>query len=273
MQSRSDIDPDDSADSRRQSSADKTLGILMALGELGMSDAQGVRLVDLVRHTGHPRPTVHRLLGELRRFGFAEQDEATGRYRLGPKILLLSAQCLGGLDLRRVAQPILRELVDEIGHTAHLGVRDGRNVIYIDKVEASHGVRLASTIGQQREATVTGLGKAILAFTPEPALANVLAVPLPRRTPGTITDPTLFLEYLRGVRAHGVAFDDEECDSGIRCAAAPILDHTGHAVAAISVSTLASQVSWPELERLGARVATAAGRVTAALGGKNERRW
>ena len=267
MQSRSDLDPDDGADARRQSSVDKTLGILMALGELGLKSTAGVRLADLVRHAGHPRPTVHRLLGELRRFGFAEQDEATGRYRLGPKILLLSAQCLGGLDLRRVAQPILRELVDEIGHTAHLGVRDGHNVIYIDKTETSRGVRLASTLGQQREVTATGLGKAILAFTPAPIVADLLSASLPRRTPGTITDPVLFREHLQGVRAGGIAFDDEECDVGIRCTAAPIIDHTGYAVAAISVSTLAAQVPWQELERLGARVAAAAGRVTATLGG------
>jgi DNA-binding IclR family transcriptional regulator len=253
---------------RRQTSADKTLTILMALGELGLKNGGSVRLADLVQHAGYPRPTVHRLLTELKRFGFAEQEEATGRYRLGPKILLLSAQCLGGLDLRQAAQPILRKLVDEIGHTSHLGVLDGHKITYIDKVESWEGVRLASTLGQQRIASATSLGKIILAFSATAIVDNYLREPLPRQTANSITTPDDFRKELDKARGAGIAFDLEECEPGIRCVAAPIFDHNGSAIAAISVSTLASLVSLDELQELGKKVAAAAEAITRSIRGR-----
>lgn len=253
--------------SRRQSSADKTLEILLALGELGLHSGGTVRLTDLVEHTGHPRPTVHRLLGELKRFGFATQDESSGRYSLGPKLLLLSAQCLGGLDLRRVAQPLLQDLVDRIGHTAHLGIRDREWVVFIDKTEATHGVRIASTIGQRREVSATALGKALLAYAPDRAIQEVVDVGLPARTVHSIVDPDLFRADLARTRERGYALDDEECDLGIRCVAAPIFDHAGSVIAAISMTTLLSLVPTDEIPSIASDVISTANSVTRELGG------
>ncbi|CAH2598718.1 IclR family transcriptional regulator [Rhodovastum atsumiense] len=257
----------DPADDRRQSSADKALEILMALGELTLKSGGGIRLTDLVDHVGHPRPTVHRLLGDLKRSGFAIQEDATGRYRLGPKLLLLSAQCLGGLDIRRVAQPLLRELVEETGHTAHLGIMDKQWVVFIDKVEATRGIRIVSTIGQRREITATALGKALLAHSPRRVAEERIAEGLPKRTPNSIDSGERLFEELERTRARGFAIDDEECDLGIRCVAAPIFDHLGAVTAAISVTMMIPQADWAEVERIGTAARQVAGKITAGLGG------
>lgn len=251
---------------RRQSSADKTLEILVALGELGLKYEDGVRLTDLVEHTGHPRPTVHRLLGELKRFGFATQDEASGRYRLGPKLLVLSAQCLGGLDLRRIAQPCMRELIDDVGFMAHLGIMDKHWVVYIDKVESTQVVRIVSSIGQRREASTTALGKAILAYSPRPVVDDLIEGGLPRRTPQSINTADALFDDLKRTRARGFALDNEECDVGICCVAAPVFDHSGTVIAAISVTMMVSQVKSGDIERIGNAVATTALKISEGLG-------
>ncbi|PKU24669.1 IclR family transcriptional regulator [Telmatospirillum siberiense] len=264
------VSPADNAqpedEGRRQSSADKTLEILVALGELGLKSDDGVRLTDLVEHTGHPRPTVHRLLGELRRFGFATQDEASGRYRLGPKLLVLSAQCLGGLDLRRIAQPFMRELVDDIGFMAHLGIMDKHWIVYIDKVESTQVVRIVSSIGQRREASTTAIGKAILAYSPRQVVDDLIGEGLPLRTPRSIGTAEALFDELKRTRVRGFALDNEECDLGICCVAAPIFDHSGTVIAAISVTMMVSQVAGGDIERIGNTVAATALKISEGLG-------
>lgn len=257
----------DPAPERRQSSAGKALEILLALGELTLRSGGAVRLGDLVAQVGHPRPTVHRLLGDLRRSGFAVRDEASGQYRLGPKLLLLSAQCLGGLDLRRVAHPALRLLVEGVGHTAHLGILDGPWVVFIDKVESNHGVRIVSSIGQRREVTATALGKVLLAYAPEEVVAARLAGGMPARTPRSITSPGRMRAALAEIRDRGFALDDEECDLGIACVAAPVFDHLGQAAAAISVTMMISQIAPGEREHVGEETRRTAAAITEALGG------
>lgn len=250
----------------KQSSADKALEVLMALGQLGISGDGGVRLSDLVSHLGYPRPTVHRLLGDLKKANFVAQDPDTNRYRLGAKLLLLSAQCLGGMDIRRIAQPIVSNLVAEIGSTSYIGIRDGSNIIYIDKFESLRSTRLASTIGQRRRVANTSLGKAILAYSPPDDVDAVISEGFQKLTPRSISDGATFKKELRTVRQQGWAIDDEECEVGIRCAAAPIFNHSSHVVAAISMSFIANQVSLKELNGLALRVAEVASRISRELG-------
>ena len=252
--------------SERQSSAAKMLGILLAVGELGLKDGGKVRLADLVALTGHPRPTVHRLLNDLKAAGFVSQ-EMSGPYRLGPKILLLAAQCLGGLDIRRLANPVMQALSERFGHTVHLGIRDGVEVVYIDKVEPPRGIRVGSTIGQRRDLAVTALGKALLASSSPSLVAEVGKTGWTRRTGNTLRSLDELERQLADIRSNGYAIDDEESDLGLRCTAAAILDRLGMPVAAISVTTLSSQVDRVELARLGTAIAEAARDITAMLSG------
>ena len=259
--------PGGDSDTGRQSSGEKMLAVLLALGQLGQNDGRGeVRLADLVELTGHPRPTVHRLLAQLKQAGFVEQ-EVSGPYRLGPKILLLAAQCLGGHDVRRIANPLMQEFCERFGHTLHLGIRDGVEVAYIDKVNPAHGMQIGSTIGQRRPLPVTALGKALLAHASPSLVEEVGRVGWPHRTNNTLPDLPALQRALAEVRAAGFAIDNEESDLGLRCAAAPILNHVGAAVAAISVTTLVSQVGRRDLDRLGRELVLVAGEITRRLGG------
>lgn len=261
MQDEGDIDD-------RRTSAEKMLDILLAVGELGLQEGGEVRLVDLVTTTGLPRPTVHRLLGQLKQAGFVLQ-ELSGPYRLGPKVVLLAAQALGGLDVRRIANPAMRAFCDRFGHTVHLGIRDGVDVVYIDKAEARLGTQVGSKIGQRRPIPVTALGKALLAFSGADVVEEVVAAGWPQRTPNTIRSPADLVAYLGEVRRTGCAFDDEESDLGLRCAAAAILDGNGQPVAAISVTTLVSQVDRSEIQRLAEELVSVAQRISAVLSGRS----
>lgn len=236
---------------KRQSSADKTLELLIAIGDLGFENNGQVRLVDLVRHTGHPRPTVHRLLGELKRFNLVSQDEETNCYSLGHRLLVLSAQCLGELDIRQIAQAELRHFVDKIGQTAHVGIRDEQWIVYIDKVEPRSGIQLSSQIGIRRPITTTSLGKSILAYSTNETVTEILTKGLPARTKNSITDLEKYREELSETKKRGFAFDFEECDLGIVCASAPLFNYKSEPIAAISVTMIESQVTKEQLFEIG----------------------
>ncbi|RPH30166.1 IclR family transcriptional regulator [Buttiauxella warmboldiae] len=236
---------------KRQSSADKTLELLIAIGDLGCENNGQVRLMELVRHTGHPRPTVHRLLGELKRFNLVSQDEETNCYSLGHRLLVLSAQCLGELDIRQIAQAELRRFVDKIGQTAHLGIRDEQWVVYIDKVEPRSGIQLSSQIGIRRPITTTSLGKSILAYSADEIVSEIIAKGLSARTIYSITDPIKFREELSVIAKRGFALDLEECDLGIVCASAPLFNYKNEPIAAISITMIKSQVNSEQLIEIG----------------------
>jgi IclR family acetate operon transcriptional repressor len=236
------------------------------MGELGVAGEGGVRLVDLVKHTGYTRP----------KHGFIEQEQSNGKYRLGHKVLLLSAQCLGGLDIRRIAAPLLGKFASEAEQIAHLGIRDGNQIVFIDKFEGgtkvntTSGVKLASAIGQRREISVTSLGKALLAFAPGRLEDNV-EVPLVIRTPYSLRSRSALIDDLATARERGFTTDIEECDLGICCAAAPIHDHVGNVIAAASVTTLKSQVSVDELLRLGKKIASVTYEISLQMGAHKPR--
>lgn len=247
-----------------QSSVAKALELLVALGELGVSDDVTIR--ELVDKTGTSRPTVHRLLAELKKSGFVESVESTGRYRLGTRILILSAQSLGGRDIRRMAQPMLRGLVEESGFTAHLSIRDELSIVYIDKVEAMRGVRIATGIGERRSVATTAMGKIFLAYGSTELTEAVIDEGIVQCGPKSLTSPEKLKDNLRLVLKNGYAVDDEESNAGVRCVAAPIRDHSGEVVAAMSVSALTSQISLKATRSIGAQVRYTADQISRQLG-------
>jgi DNA-binding IclR family transcriptional regulator len=121
--------------------------------------------------------------------------------------------------------------------TVHLGVLDGFEVMFIGHIESSESLRMSGRVGRRTPAHSSSLGKAILAWADEAALQRYLdRSPLTAQTARTITDPKRLLRALEEVRARGYATDEEENRVGIQCVGAPVRDHTGRVVAAISVS-------------------------------------
>jgi DNA-binding IclR family transcriptional regulator len=208
---------------------------------------QGVSIKELSSGLNLPKGTIHRILSSLSYFGYIRQDAVTKNYSLGLKLIELASLLSGQLDLRRVAEPILRELAETTGETAYMVVLDGSEVVYIEKIESQQltgGLKMASKVGSRNPLHSCAVGKTLLSFFPEQELDRLIRKKgLPRRTGNTITNPERLKAQLRVVRAQGYAVDDEENEEGIRCLAAPVFDEKGRPVAAISVSGPAVRVT------------------------------
>ena len=170
-------------------------------------------------------------------YHLVEQDAYTGKYKLGLTALHLAHAVLQQLDFRKEAKPSMERLADLTSETVNLSVLDGDEVVYIEKAEGSASLRMLSRIGHRAPVHCTGAGKVLLS---EMALDEVRAIlrrtGLPRFTPNTIVTFDQYLRELEFVRANGYALDKEECEEGASCVAAPIRDHTGKIVAALSIS-------------------------------------
>src|SRR5450759_2021525 len=140
-------------------SVDRALRTITLLG----ASPAGLTLDELARGTGLPKSSLHRLLGALRHRGFAAQSDDGGRYFLGTEMLRVAFAFHAGLDIPALTHPLLLRLRDALNETVHAGVLDGTDVVYLDKVETSHPIIMASVIGGRNPAHCTGVGKALVA--------------------------------------------------------------------------------------------------------------
>lgn len=237
---------------------------------LGQSP-QGISIKDLSEKMLLPKGTTHRLLSSLSYFGYVRQDRNTKNYFLGFKLVELGNMLLGQLDLRKEAEPFLRNLAQRTKETVHLVILDGNEIVYLDKLETephAGGLRMASRVGSRNPAHSCAVGKALMAYLPEEALARMVEEKgLSRRTGNTITDFNQLKDHMRLVRKQGYAVDDEENERGIRCVGAPVFDEAGKVVAAISVSGPAFRVTKKSVqENLKKEVMETALRISQRLG-------
>jgi DNA-binding IclR family transcriptional regulator len=222
-------DPPDSV----QSSAAKTLTVLAALAEAGGTP---VGVTDLALGVGLPKSTTHRLLKVLEERGFVSR--AGARYRIGGTFFELSevARWSDHAVLRDAAyRPLVRLFERSEAIAVHLGVLRGTSVFYVDKLMRPEGTRVPSRVGGRFPATCTGLGKAMLAFSDDALIDEVLREPLARPTPYSVATRRQFVDQLAQARADRFAVEREESCQGTICVAAPIL-HDGVAVAALSIT-------------------------------------
>jgi IclR family transcriptional regulator, KDG regulon repressor len=151
--------------------------------------------------------------------------------------------------------PLLARITAELNETTHMAVLDGAEIVYQDKIEASHSIKLSSVIGGRNPAYATGVGKALLAWSypSDSALQDWAAHwgPLQERTPRTITSVALLAQQLALVRERGYALDVEENETGVRCAAVPIFLGTAVPAAAVSVTVLGARAETSRLSELG----------------------
>lgn len=225
---------------------------------------QGANLGELAAGIESTKSTVLRLLAPLVEAQLVRQD-TDGSYRMGMGILGLAGAYLADLDIRTAAQPVLRELADATGQTAHLLVYSEGRVTYVDKVTGNSPIQMASRIGDTGTAYSTASGKAMLAFLGEEEVRNVVALGMPAKTPATITDAQRLRDHLAVVRERGYAYDDLENEDGIRCVAAPVFNHTGAVACAVSVSGPAEAVA-ANRQKYTDLVVEGAQRISAQLG-------
>ncbi|PSM40362.1 IclR family transcriptional regulator [Streptomyces dioscori] len=198
-----------------------------------LPDGGPYRLSELVARTGLSKPTAHRLTADLTRLGWLERTGA--HYRLGAKLFELGALVPRRRDLRETALPFLQDLFEATHEIVHLGVREGLDVVYLERIHGHNAIWLPSRIGGSLPLTCTGVGKALLAFSDAELTERVLSQPLPRLTPYTITDPEQLRTSLEQTQVSGLAYEEQEAAKGVSCIAAPVFV-AGTAVAALSVA-------------------------------------
>jgi DNA-binding IclR family transcriptional regulator len=185
-------------------------------------------LAQIVRRTGLPRSSAHRMLDRLVQLRWLRRS---GRdYELGMRLVELGSLAVHQDRLVRAATPLLGELHRATGLVAHLAVLDGPDVVYLEKIGDRMVAALPTRVGSRQPAHCTAVGKAILAYRHEDAEVNLQV----RKTKYSISSSSQLAVELAKVRAHGVAFEREESLLGFGCVAAPI-GGLGEAVAAVSV--------------------------------------
>ncbi|MEV1248278.1 IclR family transcriptional regulator [Nonomuraea sp. NPDC049750] len=234
-----------------------TSKVLAILGAFDSGHPQ-LTLTDLARRSGVPLSTVHRLVGELEEWQ-ALSRAPDGRLRIGLRLWELGQ--LAPAKLQDLAHPWLQELFASTGENVHLAVRDGLEVLYVDKVAGRRAVPIVSRTGGRLPMHPTGVGKALLAYEPEWFVRSYLDRVLERPTPHTITEPGRLARELATVRAQGYALTYEEMTLGSCSAAAPVLVD-GRAIAALGMVLSSRRAR--ELPRLVEPLLTAANGIARA---------
>ncbi|MCZ7568834.1 MAG: IclR family transcriptional regulator [Ardenticatenaceae bacterium] len=198
-----------------------------------------------------PKSTVHRLIANLEMRGLVEQNQATGRYRLGIKTFELGMRMRRQLDLIATVHPFLEDLASKTGETVMLATLSDGDVVYLDKVDSQRSVRAASVVGQRRPVHCTALGKVFLSSLPAHEVSRILGQrPLTARTSNTITEPERLFREIAIVREQGYALDNQEFEVDLCCVAAPITNETGTVIAGVGIAAPVSRVNATTLDAL-----------------------
>jgi IclR family pca regulon transcriptional regulator len=227
------LDPDEDGRSVVNSLA-KGLRVLEAFSaerdELTLSEIAGVAKLD--------PGTAFRMLNTLVMLGYVSRISETKKFRLTLKVADLGFHAIARADLREVARPILRSLVGEVNEAASLGVLDGADILYIERVRAGlTRIGVDIRIGTTIPAFWSTIGEAMLAFLPPDAIERVLAIkPRPGVFPHMPMNKAEIVRNLRGVREDGYSLRDSYFGSGLRVLAVPVLDVDNYPLAALSVA-------------------------------------
>jgi|HigsolmetaAR203D_1030402.scaffolds.fasta_scaffold05261_2 DNA-binding IclR family transcriptional regulator len=223
-------------------------------------------ITELAKDLELPKSTVQRLVMTLVDEGFLKKNPETQRYRLGESILGLSGVITSSSELYNEAMPVLRRLVDSVGETSHIAILDGLEVVYLQKVDCHHPVRLITHLGSRNPLHCTSSGKAILAHKEKQLFDQVVKNGLKPYTRNTITDPNQLMMELEKVRRQGYASDVNEVDEGTVSVAAPVRDYTGEVVAAINIVGPIQRFAPYKIPQFAAKVMQAAQEVSRQLG-------
>lgn len=190
---------------------------------------------EIALEVGLHKATTHRIMTTLLNYNYLERTGVEQKYRLGVHLADLGCKVVRRMDLRREALPYMTQIVDQWDETCDLGLFDQGQVFYIEVMRGSHTLTIAAAVGQRLPAHCTASGKLFLAHLPPHELDAVLSQPLAAYTDKTITEPDMLRRQLEVIRQQGYGGDEEEYEVGIRAVSAPIHNHEGKVVAAMSV--------------------------------------
>jgi DNA-binding IclR family transcriptional regulator len=236
-------------------------------------ESEGLSNAEISRKLEIPKSSASYILRTLEKQGYLNRNPETGKYRVGLKVLSLSRGALTGIDVREVALPIMRHLMEKTNLTCHLAILDGSDAVYIEKVEPQGFIRMDTWVGRRMRVHATSVGKALVAHISQERLEKIIAESgMEKRTAKTITTLPRLLKDLERVREQGYAVDDEENNMGARCLGAPVFNQNGVIEASLGLSGTINQVNPNTMPRIIEALKDAARHVSMQLGYRAPRR-
>lgn len=249
-------------------SVEKTLQIVEVMA--GARDA--LRLSDIAKEVDMPASTTLRMVNTLVEHGYAYQNPDTLRYRLTLRFAQIGSQINAQFSIRDIVHPYLRKLSAQFDESSCLAVEEDMEVIYLDVADGPDGMlKITQRIGKRAPMHSTGVGKLMLTqYTPEKLQTLAQTKGLTGLTPHTATSLAALQAELNATRDRGYALDDEECELGARCVAAPIYNHRGKVIAAISVSGPISRMTLKRIEEIAPSLLETTREISALMAYKSE---
>ncbi|MEH6359283.1 MAG: HTH-type transcriptional regulator BhcR [Amylibacter sp.] len=235
-------------------SVDRAINVLEVLASKG-----NLTLSDIAFDLDQSPATIYRVLSTLEARNIVEVDRAKQVWNVGPAAFQIGYSFLRRSSVVERSRPVMRELMDQTGETANLGIEKTDMVMFVSQVETHETIRAFFPPGTQSPMHASGIGKALLAYYSTERITQLFKNnSLEKFTDNTITDTEKLRKEIKKIRKLGFAFDDEEKNLGMRCIAAPILNFFGEAVAGISVSGPTHRMSLDRIEIISKIVKQAA---------------
>jgi IclR family transcriptional regulator, KDG regulon repressor len=237
--------------------------------ELFLNDQHPLAVPEIVNRLGLPRTTTHELVNTLINSGYLRRDtKQSNKVFLGPSVLMLGNVYAGKLELVAEGRRIAEEIVAKCDETVQMAILDGTEAVFVAKVDCSQVVRLVSGVGSRLPAHCTAVGKMLLSSLPESGINNLYKGQdsLVKMTENSITSLSQLKHELRVIRKRGLSYDDCESNTDARCVAAPIYNHSGKMVAAMSISVPISRMTLSRQDELSLILRKGAEEVSKNLG-------
>lgn len=208
-------------------------------------------VTEISEHFGLYKSTVHNILSTLKAMEYLEQDEQSGKYRLGIQVFNLSKAMADTYSITKIAMPYMQEIANQTNERVYLAVPYRDEVLYLEAMYPEAAVELMrSILGERAKMYCTGLGKAMLAYMGEQKIREYLDThEFEAFTDKSITDKGIFYQELVCTRQRGYAVDDMEHEFGIKCIAMPIFDRSRKVYAAVSISGIATHFTEENIDK------------------------
>ena len=217
------------------------------------------------------RSATYRILLSLEKCGFVGKDKKTGEYSLGMAAFEIGNTYLRRMDFIQISKPIMTDLASEVQETVHLALLSDTEIVYVDKVDSPRTLGVMSKIGQRAPVYCTALGKTLLAHQPEDELSRIIKeIQLKPFTKNTITSKRRLIEELKVIREKGYALDQREYEEDVECIGAPIRNHLGEVISALSISGPQKKINTPKEKQYIDQVIKATSLISSNMGYKKE---
>ncbi len=229
----------------------KSVARALQILDLMAEKRESLSLKDIADSLNWPKSTVHGIISTMRDYGYISQSERDGKYTLGVRLFELGNILQTSWDIHEIARPMMMKLNAQFGETVHLATEDNGEVLYLEKIDSHHLLRIVSQVGSRLPMYCTGVGKVLLAFQSPQKKANLIKQQSFQSYTGrTITNISALEKELTYIREKGFACDNGEIMDSLQCVAAPIYDKDCNVSYALSVSGLSNNMNQDHIESI-----------------------